>query len=197
MPVKKSEKTRKAILKSAVAFLWDHPFRDLTVAELMKGVGASRSTFYQYFRDLHDLMTALLDRVRIEIFTETETWFEGEGDPVANLKVALKGLVDVCFTNGPVLQAVADAAVLNADLENVWKNFLKTFDNAVAERIKERQAKGQIEPFPAYPVAVALNRLDAAMLIESFGRRPRAKRKAVLAALTRIWCSTLYGVSGK
>ena len=53
---RKSERTRQAILDAALNFLWTHPFRELTVGELMSLAGTSRSAFYQYFEDLHELM---------------------------------------------------------------------------------------------------------------------------------------------
>ena len=57
----KSERTRAAILNSALDFIWSHPFRDLTVSPLMPSTGVGRSAFYSYFRDLHELMEALLE----------------------------------------------------------------------------------------------------------------------------------------
>jgi AcrR family transcriptional regulator len=189
----KSEKTREAILEAALDFLWTQPFRDLTVAQLMEDAGASRPTFYQYFADLHDLMGELLDGLRDDILVAAEPWFVGQGNPLPHLELALSGLVAVCYERGPILRAVADAAVSDAGLERTWRQFLDSFDDAVAARIEQQQEAGYVAQFPARPVAVALNRLDAGLLIEKFGRRPRSNRDDVLAALKRIWVSTLYG----
>lgn len=189
----KSERTREVILEAALEFLWTRPFRDLTVAELMSAAGASRPTFYQYFTDLHDLMGVLLDGLRNDILVAASPWFEHDGDPQLHLQEALAGLVRVCYDRGPILRAVADAAVSDEGLEKSWRQFMKSFDDAVAARIEQQQAAGFIAPFAAGPVAVALNRLDASLLIEQFGRRPRGNPDVVLAALTRIWTATLYG----
>jgi AcrR family transcriptional regulator len=191
---RKSERTQQAILDGALEFLWTHPFRDLTVAELMSLTGASRPAFYQYFTDLHDLMETLLNGMRDDILGIAKPWFAGEGNPVPLLQESLSGLVRVCYKRGPILRAVADAAASDERLEQAWTTFLKDFDDVVAERIEQQQAAGLIVPFPARPVAVALNRLDASMLIEQFGRRPRGNPEVVREALTRIWLSTLYGL---
>lgn len=193
---KKSERTRQAILSSALGFFWDHPFRELTIAELTARIDVSRPTFYQYFSDLYDLMAVLLEGLRSDILMAASPWFEGEGDPVPHLKAALTGLVNVCYERGPILRAVAEAAVSDANLEKAWEKFLKSFDEVVAGRIKQHQTQGLIEPFSAYPVAIALNRLDASLVIEYFGRRPRGNREEVLLVLTRVWTSTLYGLAG-
>ncbi len=170
---RKSERTRQAILDAALDFLWTRPFRDLTVGELMAMGDASRPAFYQYFSDLHNLMEALLNDLRDEIMAVAQPWFEGEGDPVPLLQETMSGLVRVCYRRGPILRAVADAASADARLEKDWRNFLKTFDDAVAAKIEQEQAAGLVPPLAARPLAVALNRMDAALLIDQFGQRPR------------------------
>ena len=191
--LRKSERTRQAILDAALKFLWTQPFRELTVAELMSLAGTSRSAFYQYFEDLHDLMEALLRGMKQDIFDIASPWFQGEDDPIPLLEETMEGLVRVCYRQGPVLRAVSDAAPMDARLEKAWTDFLKDFDDAVTNRIEQHQAAGLIKPFDARPVAMALNRMDAYLLIHHFGRRPRGNQKSVLEALLRVWISTLYG----
>ena len=77
--LRKSERTRQAILDAALKFLWTHPFRDLTVAELTSLAGTSRSAFYQYFEDLHGLMEALLHAIEEDIFDVAAPWLRRRG----------------------------------------------------------------------------------------------------------------------
>ncbi len=86
--LRKSERTRQAILDAALKFLWTHRFRDLTVGELMSLAGTSRPAFYQYFEDLHGLMEALLEAIEEDIFDVTTPWLQGEGDPLPELELA-------------------------------------------------------------------------------------------------------------
>ena len=189
----KSERTRAAILDAALEFIWSHPFRDMTVNALMTSTGLSRSAFYQYFDDLHDLMETLLDMLRAEVFAATGAWFTGVGNPIDLLNESLAGLVDVCYRLGPILRAADHAATTDDRFEKAWNQFVKQFDDAVTARIQADQAQGLIPNFEARPVAIALNRLDAYTLIEAFGQRPRSKPEPVRDALVRIWISTLYG----
>lgn len=193
LKVSKSDRTRAAIMDSAIEFIWSHPFRDLTVGKLMTSAGLSRSAFYQYFNDLHDLMESLLNMLLNEVFAVTGPWFEGVGNPIVLLKDSLSGLVDVCYKFGPILRATDEAAANDKQLEKAWEKFVRQFDEAVTARIEADQEQGLIANFDARPIAIALNRLDAYTLIEAFGRRPRSKKEPVLEALTRIWVSTLYG----
>jgi len=154
----------------------------------------SRSAFYQYFHDVHELMESLLDDLEQEILAVAAPWFTGTGDAIPMLSESLAGLVRVGYRQGPVLRAVADAAPTDERLDRAWSELLGRFDDAVAARIEADQAEGLIPWFDARPVAVALNRLDAYVLIHAFGRRPRSEQAPVLDALTRLWMSTLYGM---
>lgn len=191
--ISKSERTRAAILNAALEFIWSRAFRDMTVSSLMLSTGGSRSVFYQYFKDLHELMETLLDMLQDQIFTTTGSWFEGVGDPVVLLGESLTGLVRVCYERGPFLRAISDSSATDKRLEKAWMQFLEGFDDTVAIRIEADQEQGLIPNFDARPVAIALNRLDAYTLMHAFGTHPRSKREPVQKALTRIWISTLYG----
>ena len=189
----KSERTRAAILNSALDFIWSHPYRDMKVSVLMASTGVSRSAFYQYFNDLHEVMENLLAILQDEIFEAAGPWVAGVGDPVVLVNESLAGLVRVCYQQGPLVRAVADAATTDERFEKDWKQFLGQFDDAACARIEADQKQGLIPDFDARPVAVALNRLDAYTIIEAFGQRPRSKPKPIQEALSRVWVSTLYG----
>jgi AcrR family transcriptional regulator len=191
--IAKSERTRAAILNEALDFVWTRPFRDMTVASLMASTGLSRSAFYQYFTDLHEVMETLLTMLQGEIFTAVEPWLSGVGDPVALIRETLAGLVEVCHQRGPFLRAITDAASTDPRLESAWLQFLVGFDDASTACIEADQKQGLIPDFEVLPVAFALNRLNAYTLLQAFGQRPRQQPDPVRVALTRVWISTLYG----
>ena len=189
----KSERTRAAILNAALDFIWSRPFRDMTINSLMAPTGVSRSAFYQYFKDLHEVMETLLDMLQDEILTAVQPWLAGVGDPIALMQETLAGLVDVCYQRGPFLRAITDAASNDARLEKAWVQFLAGFDDAASARIEADQKQGLIPDFEARPVAFALNRLNAYTLLQAFGRHPRMQPGPAREALIRVWISTLYG----
>ena len=193
LAIRKSERTRAAILNAALDFVWSHPFREMTVGTLMASTDVSRSAFYQYFHDLHEVMKTLLDMLQDEIFAVAEPWLADIGDPVALVQETLAGLVRVSHERGPFLRAVTDAATTDERIEKDWRRFLEGFDDAATARIEADQAQGLITDFDARPVAIALNRLDAYALIHAFGQHPRSQPEPVQEALARIWISTLYG----
>jgi len=189
----RSERTRAEILDAAFEYLWSRPFRDMTVNSLMATTSISRSAFYRYFDDIHELMQALLKRLESEILEGASPWLSENGDPVALLYESLAAEVRICYRHGPFIKAISDAAGTNAQLEDEWNWFLDRFDDAVSERIVADQELGLIEAFDPRPVATALNRVDAAMYVRAFGHRPRSRPEPIQEAITRVWVSTLYG----
>jgi AcrR family transcriptional regulator len=193
--LRKSDKTRQAILDAALKYLWTHPYRDLTVNELMTMAGSSRSAFYRYYEDLPAMMEHLLSELKEKVLAGTTPWFTGEGDPILQLEKSLENLVRICYQYGPILRAVTDAAPANERLEKAWAVFVEDFDNAVTQRIEHQQAAGLIKPFDARPIAIALNRMNADLVRHHFGRRPRTNQISVRDAIIRVWVATLYGDS--
>ncbi|MDA8745414.1 TetR/AcrR family transcriptional regulator [Rubripirellula amarantea] len=189
---RKSDRTREEILAAALDFLLTRPFRDFTVAELMKMSGLSRSAFYQYFDDAYDLIRTLLRALEEEIRCVAAPWFTGKGAPLPLLRESLTNLVQIGYERGPILRAVADAAVSDERLEQEWTKTLTHFDDAITSRIEQQQKQGWVPSFEARPVAEALNRMDASLLIHAFGRQPKGDPQPVVDALYRVWSATLY-----
>lgn len=188
----KAAVTKSAIMDAGHEFLQTRPFRELTVGSLMKRIRLSRATFYLYFNDLHGLMEALLDEVKVGIVEGARPWLSNEGDPQEELRKSLASLIEMGWEHGAILKAVDDAAPNDERLENVWEAFVASFDEVVAARIANDQAAGITPEFDPLPVARALNRMDAGILIHAFGTPEKAPKAEVLAAVSRIWFSTLY-----
>jgi len=193
LKIGKSERTRAAILNSALDFIWTHPFRDMKVNSIMAPTGVGRSAFYQHFRDLHEVMEILLDTVTDEIMAVTGPWFTGVGDPVVLLSESLHNVVNLCHHRGPILRAIDDAAATDKRLEKSWTKFIGDFNDGISTRIEADQGQDLISSFAARPVAIGLNHLNIYTIIDAFGRRPRSEPEPVQKALARIWISTLYG----
>jgi len=118
----KSERTRSAILNAGLEFLWSHPFRAMTVSSVTGPAGVSRSAFYHYFNDLHELMETLLGILQAEIFDAAESWIAGVGDPVALLDETITGLVRVRHERGPLVQGGTGPEGIGSglDIHTLW-----------------------------------------------------------------------------
>ena len=105
------EAAEREIVDAAEALLREKPFRELTVDDLMRRTGLSRPSFYVYFRDRHDLVLKVVEHIGGELFAMSERWYAGTGDGPALVREAIDGVVGVFAEHGPVLRALADAAV--------------------------------------------------------------------------------------
>ncbi len=180
-------------MDSAVRFLWEHNFRDLTIGELMGDTTLSRPAFYQYLKDLHELIESLLIEVEAVMHQTAHPWISGEGEPIAAMRESQVGVIQTCVDHGPIFRAVAEAAPLDERLERTWSAFTGAWDDAVEARIKAQQREGLIsKSLHARRIANALNAHDTALLSAEFGRRPQGNPKAVLETMHHIWVATLY-----
>src|SRR5260370_1004299 len=66
------EAAEREILDAAEALLAEVSYRELSVDELMRRTGMTRSTFYHYFHSLDDVAVALLRRVQAEMVEAAE-----------------------------------------------------------------------------------------------------------------------------
>ena len=55
--------TRKTFVDAFCSLYLHTPIEKITVQEIVRRAGYNRSTFYQYFRDVNDLLTYLEDEI--------------------------------------------------------------------------------------------------------------------------------------
>ena len=190
---RKPEEAEREIIVAAEAFLRERPFRELTVDEVMRRTELSRPSFYVYFQDRHQLVLRLVEHLGGELFTMSERWFEGHGDGRALARDALKGIVAVFAEQGPVLQALADAAADDRGVERAHDELVQTFVDATAHQIEREIAAGRVLPLDPWETAKALVWMMERYLLLSFGHEPAAPRETVTETLTTIWTRVLYG----
>lgn len=185
------EAGRREILDAAAAFLSVRPFRGLTVSRLMERAGIGRSGFYFYFRDLYQVVEALLREVQQELLQGARPWIEGRG-AAADVRESLARITEIWARRGPMLREISSAAPLDARLERVFREVVAQLDRIVADVIRREQASGRIGPLDAEETAIALNQLNLAYLNDRLGRPPQADPARVAETLERIWIGTLY-----
>ena len=187
------EVARAEILAAAEEFLSQHPFRDLSVEEVMARTGLSRSSFYVYFRDRHDLLLRLVERLGDEIYAVADAWYHGGEDPQRDLRDALAGVVEVYRRHGLVLRAIADASSLDPEAEAVYQGLVGRFVEASAARIREEIAAGRIDAIDPLETSTALVWMSERYLTRNFGVLPhRQDAGEVIGILHRIWLRSLY-----
>lgn len=178
------ERTRREILDAAGRFLWEQPFRELTVAKLMAGTTVGRSSFYVYFTDLYQLAAELLTVIDRELSVATQSLREPDLSPEV-IRQDVRQFVDVWARHGPVLRAISEAAAHDESLEQMYRSaFLQGWIDRAQELVVAARAEGLLQSdLPAAELARLIVMMTEGFLCDSLGRPPQADRHVITEVL--------------
>jgi AcrR family transcriptional regulator len=186
------EAARREIIEAAERLLRERPFRELTVDEVMRRTGLSRPSFYVYFKDRHELVLRMVEHIGGEILKVANRWYESDGG-AETLREGLRGVAAVYDAHGPVLRALADAAVEDTSVEEAYAELMHTFVAVTTEHIVGEVAAGRISPVhDAHETSKALVWMTERYLYHSLGSYGKVSLARVLETLTAVWSRTLY-----
>ena len=186
------EAAQREIIEAAEALLRERPFRELTVDEVMRRTGLSRPSFYVYFKDRHELVLRVVQHLESELRQVANRWYESVGGGPAVLREALDGLVAVYGRHGPVVRALADAAVEDPDVEAAYNSLVDGFVTVTGEHIEAEIRAGHIAPLDPLETAKALVWMTERYLYHSFGAARRVPTGRVIETLASLWSRALY-----
>jgi TetR/AcrR family transcriptional regulator, ethionamide resistance regulator len=192
---RRPEDAELEILEAAEAFLRERPFHEMTVDELMTRTGLSRPSFYEYFRDRHDLIVKLVERLNRMIDDVAERWKTTKGDPRAELRRGFNGLVQLYRDHGHLLRALAAAAPQDREVAEAYERLLAAQSEGTARRIRADVRNRRTKPLNIEGTARALIVMNAQYLAESFRSDRNADTRVATEVLTAIWMRVLYGTA--
>jgi AcrR family transcriptional regulator len=170
-------------------------FKDLTVDQIARAAGLSRTAFYFYFRSKHDLLRAAMEEVSDEAFREADRWWHGEGEPRSLIRAAIEGVVDVYQRHVNLMRVGQEVAMYDPEMGALWQELMGRFIDATAEHLRAEQAAGRLRPLEPGAAAESLvwmmERCNYVYL--GLGRRSRAE---MVDTLTAIWYHALYPDAG-
>jgi AcrR family transcriptional regulator len=192
---RKPEAAEAEILSAAESFLREHPFRDMTVDNVMARTGLSRPSFYEYFRDRSDLIVKLVDRLYERDRALSAMWFT-DSDSAEGIRHTVRELVQSYVSHGPLLRALSDSTHVYENVEERYREGFRTTVGDIARRIREFVANGEmsIEGLDPPEIAAALVGMNERYLIEKFGRDSKADPRVVTDTLVAIWLRVLHGI---
>jgi AcrR family transcriptional regulator len=187
------DETRRQILDAAERLLRAGSFRELSVESLMAETGHSRTVFYRHFDDLADLILRA-GREAIEelyIVERRLAELEGEAEPGASTPEAIAAAVAAYSRHGPLLRVIAEAAAGDEQVAAGYRQIRARFD-ALTRGALERLPRFSDEAVAdAAEVAHALNLMNEAYLLDTFGREPRVSAATAERTLTEVWGAVL------
>ena len=190
------EVAEREIIAAAEELLRERPFRDLTVDEVMRRTELSRPSFYVYFRDRHQLVLRVVERLGAEMWTMSERWFEGTGPGGAC--VLPRGARGRRRGVRPARSRPARAGGRRdgrpRGRASPTPRSCRRFIDATATHIEDEIEAGRILPLDAARdgAGAVPDERRAISSPRSGGRGPRTP-ETVVETLATIWTRTLYG----
>jgi AcrR family transcriptional regulator len=179
--------TRRTILAAADRLLRERPFRELSIDALMSQTGLTRTAFYRHFDDVTEVVLRLLDDIGGELMTVAEQWSMDAGAAAPGpAREALGAAVNFFVQHGPLVRAVAEAASADERIEAAYRGSQEHFIELTVEALDRLVAEGRLDVPDTRSLARALNLMNQAYLLETFGREAGDPELA-LATLELIW----------
>ena len=186
------DEVQEAIREALVGLLRKRSFKDVTVEELARAAGISRTAFYFYYRSKNEVLVAASEETAAEVYAEADRWWHGAGPPEELVRASLEGIAAVYLEHSEVLRAAVEATTYDDEFKTFYTALIQRFVTATADHLHREQEAGRLRPLEdPEPVAEALvwmaERCNHAFLL--LEDRPV---RDVVEALTTIWVHALY-----
>jgi AcrR family transcriptional regulator len=182
------EETRRQILAVAERSLRERPYRELTVDVVMAETDLTRTAFYRHFDDITDLVLRLYEDVSRELFVVAQRWADtaGVGYPTPG-REGLAGMIDFYVHHGPLIRAIAEAAVTDERIELAYRGSIDRFIGVTTGALERMAGEGLLKVPDPRALARAMTIMNTAYLLAEFGRDPQGDPKVALETLEQIW----------
>jgi AcrR family transcriptional regulator len=167
------------------------PFKDLTVDELAREAGLSRTAFYFYFPGKTQVLMAAAAEIADEAFGIADQWWSGEGPPEELLRKALKGNLDVYVRHAPVLRTMVEATYYDPEIRAFYGEAMERFVTAATDHLTRERSAGRLRDLDPEAVARVLIWMGERCQHVLIGVEQR-NLDQVVDALVTVWLHTLY-----
>jgi AcrR family transcriptional regulator len=185
----------EAILETAEKLLAEKPFREIGVAELARGAGISRPTFYFYFDSKNAVLSALVERITDEMYRASYAWGEVE-DPVEATRRSIAAAAGLWREHGPFLRAAVQTWGSVPEMRRFWEGAVSRFVEASAEQIERARREGKAPGGPPSSEALATALIwmnERCFYTNSVGANPSLSEEELVETLTTIWVRAVHG----
>ena len=185
--------SRERIVSAATDLVRSMSFAELTVDEVMREAGMSRTIFYRHFDDLADLLVRAGREAVDELFEAQRAFGEA---PIADgpdaIRSAFVPAVAVYSRHGPLLRAIAEAAAADEEIAAGQRAVRQRFTDLAEAALRGMPDIAADPPADLSETARALNLMNEAYLLEAFGRDARVPAETVVQTLTGIWMAVAH-----
>jgi AcrR family transcriptional regulator len=191
------EDRERAIMQTAERLLQERSLSEISVDDLARGAGISRSAFYFYFPSKDAVVLTLVDRMVSEAAAARDEVSERllATDPLAAWRESLRIFYATFGAHRAVIRAASELGSTNAEARVAHTQILEGWVADVAERIEAERERGAApQGAPARDLAVALVQMNERVLSAIFiDETPAVLEENVMEVLDHIWLTSVYG----
>jgi AcrR family transcriptional regulator len=189
----------RAIMQTAERLLEERSLSEISVDDLARGAGISRSAFYFYFPSKDAVVLTLVDRMVKEAAAARDEVAERllMTDPIAAWRESLRIFYATFGAHRAVIRAASELGSTNAEARVAHSQILEGWVADVTERIEAERERGAApQGAPARDLAVALVQMNERVLSAIFiDEAPAVLEDNVLEVLDHIWLTSVYGTA--
>ena len=184
--------TEDAILEAARAALAEEPYDRVTIEGIARRAFVSRTTVYFYFPNKRAVVDRLIQRAFADMYEAAAPYLEGDGDPRAELRAALAGVVGVVDRDASLLRLALWLYGREDQLPSEWAPHIHKLVSAGARRIDRDQSRG-LAPgdIPAWTSAMALSAMVERHVGMEIIRAGRDGHESI-RVLSELWWRAVY-----
>ncbi len=191
------DERERAIMQTAEQLLEERSLSEISVDDLARGAGISRSAFYFYFPSKDAVVLTLVDRMVAEAAGARDEVSERLllSDPIAAWRESLRIFYATFGAHRAVIRAASELSATNAEARAAHSQILEGWVADVTERIEAERARGAApQGAPARDLAVALVQMNERVLSAIFiDETPAVIERNVMETLDHIWLTAVYG----
>ncbi len=190
------DERERAILVTAELLLEQRPLAEISVADLAKGAGISRPTFYFYFPSRDAVVLTLVERMAAAAdVSRVEALELLREDPRTGLRQGLEAAFAAFASRRAVILAAAELRATNADARQLWSRVMEGWVAHVSDIIEAERERGAAPPGPpARELATALVQMnERAQHATLAGEAPALPGDSMMDVLVEIWLRAIYG----
>ena len=191
-----AELARTEILDATEKLLKKMPFSGLNVTVVMAETRLARSSFYEHFKDLHEVLVRLTGRM-LEEMGEQNTVVDSRMPSAANRIGYLGALRDEYLIycelhrkHRHLYRALVEAAPSDSRVEKLLQTYLESITQATMENLLNVQKAGGAKGLDVRETAQAIILMSESYIMEKLcrkkGRNPEEVANVLLVILERI-----------
>ena len=193
-PQQRGDRRRDELLAAVERALARRPLSALSIAEIARAAGTTRSTFYFYFANKQAAVFALLQDIFFRQSVEATAILQRDGDRLDNLAAALGQTVHGWRAHRSLMLAALEARATDPEASASWDGWIDLYVAFLAGFIRDERTSGHA---PAGPDEELLARVLIAANERMLERHLRADQDEAAAielhsALVHVWAKAIY-----